>query len=157
MKGDWLSDEERHALYEYLLASKLDKYSSDAEKLLNGDTLQTSIAEGEIAYSREKRKVTYAAKDKKTGKVTPEMRELRLGYFKGRNFRRLEQFFAQCEVDVIWNFPCDGFEPQSRSGYGINPFPYYSLLYYSNGKGRLRGLIKKLRTDNSELVKKLAS
>ncbi len=68
---------------------------------------------------------------------------------------RLKKFFAQGDVDLIQNLPLPGENPQSEGGFGIDTYPYYSLAYYANGKNLLAGLIKKLRTNDKELLTKL--
>jgi len=44
---------------------------------------------------------------------------------------------------------------QTVGGFGIDAYPYYSLVYYSNSKNLLAGLIKKIRTNDKEILTKL--
>ena len=87
--------------------------------------------------------------------IQSEVREIKLTRVKPQNIRKLQKFFAQCDVDVITNYPRPGCIPSEESGYGINTYPYYTLAYYANGKNYLIGLIKKIRTNDKELLTKL--
>jgi hypothetical protein len=71
------------------------------------------------------------------------------------NVKRLQKYFAQCDVDVITNFPIPGRISQEESGYGLNAYPYYTLAYYADGGNFLKGFIKKLRTNDMEILTKL--
>lgn len=71
------------------------------------------------------------------------------------NIRELQKFFAQSDIDVISNFPLSGHSPQREEGYGLNSNPFYELSYYANGQNLLVGLLKKTRTDDREILKRL--
>ena len=83
------------------------------------------------------------------------MREIKLTGLHTIDLARLRKFFAQSDVDVIQNYPLLGENPQTEGGFGIDAYPYYSLAYYSNGKNPLLGLVKKLRTNDREILTKL--
>jgi hypothetical protein len=87
--------------------------------------------------------------------LSSSIREIQLFRFKRLNIQRLRKYFAQCDVDLIHNFPISGSKISEDSGFGINVFPYYSLAYYSNGKNRLLGLVKKIKTNDKEILTKL--
>jgi hypothetical protein len=87
--------------------------------------------------------------------VQSEIREIKLSGVKASNIRKLRKFFAQCDVDVITNYPLPGPIPSEESGYGINTYPYYTLAYYANGKNYLKGLFVKIKTSDKEILTKL--
>jgi hypothetical protein len=68
---------------------------------------------------------------------------------------KLIKFFAQTEVEVIWNFPLQGKNLQREGSYCTLLYPYFDLRYFSNGKNRIFGLINKIRTNDKELLTKL--
>jgi hypothetical protein len=153
--GEWLSQDDRRALYKYLLLSNRETYEVQANLLLKNDKLYKTIANGEILYSFKNGRVNYIAREIASDEFTPEMREIKLTGFHFIDLARLRKFFAQSDVDVIQNYPLPGENPQTEGGFGIDAYPYYSLAYYSNGRNRLSGLIKKIRTNDSEILTKL--
>lgn len=155
--GQWLGEDRSRALYKYLLRKKKDIYKNEAEELLKNRTKKTFIANGEIKYFIENDLLKYKSKQNGTDGFTDVIRELRLSRFKFRNIYKIQKFFAQVEVDVIHNFPLPGLNPQEEGGFCIYAYPYYELNYYSNGKGKIRGLINKLKTDDSELLRRLSA
>lgn len=153
--GQLLSQEEKEALYRYLLGAKKSEYASQAAKLIRTNELRTFIANGEIQYRINSKKVTYVARKLDELEFTSEIRELKLGILGSRKIRKLSRFFAQAEVDVLSNFPLPGTKQELDSGFGINTFPYYTYNYYSNGRGRLLGLLNKIRSVEPEALIKL--
>lgn len=153
--GQYLSQEEKEALYRYLLGAKKNEYASQAAKLIQENELKTFIANGEIQYKINSKVVSYTARKLDEKEFTPAIRKLKLGILGTNNIRKLSRFFAQAEVDVLSNFPLPGTKQESDSSFGINTFPYYTFNYYSNGKGRLRGLLKKLKSADPEALIKL--
>jgi len=153
--GEWLSQDDRRALYKYLLLSNKETYEDQANLLLNNARLTKTIANGEILYSVKNNRVNYIAREIASDEFTPEMREIKLTGLHFIDLARLRKFFAQSDVDVIQNYPLPGENPQTEGGFGIDAYPYYSLDYYSNGKNRLLGLVKKIRTNDKELLTKL--
>jgi len=153
--GEWLSQDDRRALYKYLLLSNKETYEIQANLLLKNTKLKKTIANGEIRYSIKNSRVTYIAREIASDEFTPEMREIKLTGFHFIDLTRLRKFFAQSDVDVIQNYPLPGENPQTEGGFGIDAYPYYSLSYYSNGRNRLSGLVKKLRTNDREILTKL--
>ena len=153
--GGWLSQDDRRALYKYFLESNNEIYENQVKSLATDGKLTKTIANGEISYFVNNGKVNYSARKVDSDEYTYEIREIRLTNLKSFDYKRLKQFFAQSEVDVIHNFPLPGANSQSDSGYGITVYPYYDLRYYSNNRSRLIGLFRKLKIDDSELINKL--
>lgn len=153
--GEWLSQDDRRALYKYLLLSNKETYEVQANLLLHNAKLNRTIANGEILYSIKNGRVNYIAREIASDEFTPEMREIKLTGLHTIDLARLRKFFAQSDVDVIQNYPLPGENPQTEGGFGIDAYPFYSLAYYSNGKNRLLGLVKKLKTNDKDLLTKL--
>ena len=153
--GGLLFQEERRALYSYLLEINRDFYANQAQLLLETGMAIRIIANGEATYILKDGKVSYSARKLNSDDVQSEVREIKLTRVKSHNIRKLQKFFAQCDVDVITNYPHPGLIPSEESGYGINTHPYYTLAYYANGGNPIKGLIKKLRTNDNEILTKL--
>ena len=153
--GDWLSQENRRALYKYFLKSNRDIYKSQANLLVTNGASTKVVANGQICYLVKNRLVNYFSRRLDSDEFTPVIREIKLTGFKFYDIRRLMKFFAQSDVDVIHNFPLPGLNPQSDSGFGINAYPYYDLNYYSEGKGKLLGLVNRIKINDRELLNKL--
>jgi hypothetical protein len=147
--------EERRALYKYLLEINGDFYVNQANLLLNNGTATRNIANGEATFILKDRKVTYSARKSGSNEIQSDLREITLTRIKRYNVKRLQKYFAQCDVDVITNFPIPGRISQEQSGYGFNAYPYYTLAYYADGGNILKGFIKKLRTNDMEILTKL--
>ena len=153
--GGLLFQEERRALYKYLLEINKDFYVDQANLLLDKGTTTRSIANGEATYFLKDRKVNYSARQLNSDDIQSELREIKLTRVRKYNITKLEKFFAQCDVDVISNFPIPGRIPKEESGYGFNAYPFYTLAYYANGRNYLKGIVKKLRTKDKEILTKL--
>ena len=153
--GGLLFQEERRGLYKYLLEINRDFYASQAHILLDKGIAIRSIANGEATFIFKDRKVSYSARKLKSDEIQSEVREIKLTRVKSHNIRKLQMFFAQCDVDVITNYPRPGNVPSEDSGYGFNTYPYYTLAYYANGRNYLKGLVKKLTTSDKEILTKL--
>jgi len=153
--GGLLFQEERRALYKYLLEINKDFYVIQASLLLDKGTTTRSIANGEATFFLKGRKVNYSARQLNSNEIQSELREIRLTRIRKYNIRKLRKFFAQCDVDLISNFPIPGRIPKEQSGYGFNTYPFYTLAYYANGGNPIKGIIKKLRTNDKEILTKL--
>ena len=153
--GGLLFQEERRALYKYLLEINKDFYVNQANMLLEKGITSRSIANGEATYFLKGRKVNYSARELNSDEIQSEVREIKLTRIRKYNIRKLEKFFAQCDVDVISNFPIPGQIPKAESGYGFNTYPFYTLAYYANGRNYMKGIVKKLRTNDNEILTKL--
>ncbi len=153
--GRFLSQAEKEALYRYLLEKNRETYTSQASALLQNGYLKVGFANGEIQYGIQDHYVYYTARKIHSAEFTPALRQLKLNIPDFMKTRRLQTFFAQAEVDVMSNYPLPGANRQPEEGYGINAIPFYDLNYYSNGAGKIRGLMKRIASSNSEILTKL--
>lgn len=153
--GAWLSEADRRALYRYLLESNNVTYGVQANLLLKNSTLNRKIANGEVIYTLQNNQVTYKAKRIGSVEFTPEMRKIKLMRIQIIDVQSLKKFFAQSDVDVIQNFPLPGENQDSEGGFCVDTYPYYTLAYYANGGNPIKGIVKKLRTNDNEILTKL--
>ena len=147
--------EERRAFYKYLLEINGDFYVKQANLLLDNGTATRNIANGEATFILKDRKVNYSARKLGSNESQSDLREILLTRVRRYNVKKLQKYFAQCDVDVIINFPIPGRISQENTGYGFNTYPYYTLAYYADGGNLLKGFIKKLRTNDIEILTKL--
>lgn len=153
--GQHMHDQERSALYKFLLESEKSRIYSLSNDLLQNGQSRESIANGEIIYSMKGNRVTYSVRKLGTSYIYENIREVNPGFFQAMKIKKVMRFIAQAEVEVIWNFPLPGINPQEATGFGIISYPFWDLRYYSNGRGRILGLIKKLQSEDSEILRKL--
>lgn len=153
--GEWLSEADRRALYRYLLESNKENYKAQANLLLENSSLQKKIANGEVIYTVLNSLVTYKARKLGSVEFTSEIRKMKLMGIPLIDAQRLKKFFAQSDVDVIQNFPLPGENQESEGGFCVDTYPYYTLAYYANGGNSIKGIIKKLRTNDKEILTKL--
>lgn len=153
--GEWLSEADRRALYRYLLESNKENYKAQANLLLENSSLKKKIANGEVIYTVLNRQVTYKARKIGSDEFTSEMRKMNLIGIPIIDTQRLKKFFAQSDVDVIQNFPLPGENQESEGGFCVDTYPYYTLAYYAEGSNYLKGIFKKLRTKDNEILSKL--
>ena len=153
--GEWLSEADRRALYRYLLESNKENYKAQANLLLENSSLNRRIANGEVIYTLQSNQVTYKARKIGSVEFSSEMRKMQLMGIQLIDTQRLRKFFAQSDVDVIQNFPLPGENQESEGGFCVDTFPYYTLAYYANGGNPIKGLIKKLRTNDKDILTKL--
>ena len=124
--GQHLHERERLALYKFLIERKSDTFRSNAMKLINSKELKSAIANGEIIYSLKENVVSYSTRKSGTMAYQENVREVKLNTISKLRIRKLIKFFAQAEVEVIWNYPLEG------------------------RGSRFLGLINKLRIDDSD-------
>ena len=153
--GQHLHERELLALYKFLLKTKDSAYKSDALELLNLGELRNSIANGEIFYSLKDNVVCYSARKRGSTAYQEDLRQIKLSHISKLRINKLIKFFAQTEVDVIWNYPLQGRNPQEEGSYCILSYPYFDLRYFSNGRGRIVGLMNKMKTNDKEILTKL--
>ncbi len=153
--GEWLSEADRRALYKYLLECNKESYETQAMLLLKNLSLNRTIANGEIFFSIKDRRARYSTKKLGSSDGTLEMRTMKLVGLRFIDIQRLMKFFAQSDVDVIQNFPLPGANDNTQTSFIIDAYPYYTLAYYANGKNYLKGFIRKLRTNDQEILTKL--
>jgi hypothetical protein len=138
-----------------LLESNKENYKAQANLLLENSSLNKKIANGEVVYTVLNSLVTYKARKIGSDEFTSEMRKMNLIGIPIIDTQRLKKFFAQSDVDVIQNFPLPGENQESEGGFCVDTYPYYTLAYYANGGNPIKGLIKKLRTNDNEILTKL--
>jgi hypothetical protein len=153
--GQHLHERERLALYNFLVKEKNDVYVANAFSLLKRKEHRSEIANGEILYKLDGDVVSYSARKNGTYAFQEDIRKIQLRFNQSFRKRQLVKFFAQTEVEVIWNFPLQGQTLQGEGSYCILFYPYFDLRYFSNGRGRFVGLINKLKTNDKELLTKL--
>ena len=145
--GEYLTDEERHDLYRFLLSSKLHEYSELFSELSKIGTVTEQIANCEIRFELSKGRISNYVRKIGAENFESGYRSIRIWSPLHFPKSRTAKYFAQCEVDAIRNFPLPGLNKQTHFDFGINHFPYYDLNYYSNGRGRVRGLLAKLKSN----------
>jgi hypothetical protein len=155
--GGELHEAERIALFKYLLETKKDSYRLDAIKLVNSSQLKSEIANGEIAYSLNGDIISFSARKKGKEVFHENLRSLRLSRFSKFKRRKIIKFFAQCEVDVIWNYPLQGDHLLEDGSFTSMTYPYFDFRYFAEGKGPIVGFIKKFKSDDSEILYLLKS
>ena len=153
--GQHLHERELLALYKFLLKTKKITYKSDALELLNSGEVRNSIANGEILYYLKDNVVCYSARKSGSTAYQEDLRQVKLSHISKLRINKLIKFFAQTEVDVIWNYPLQGRNPQEEGSYCILSYPYFDLRYFSNGRGRIVGLVNKMKTNDKEILTKL--
>jgi hypothetical protein len=153
--GSHLHEAERIALYKFLLESKHNVYLTDAHELIRSNELKREIADGEILYSLTKNQISYSARRRGAVDYLQNLRSLKLKRFSKFQTKKIMKFFAQSEVDVIWNFPLKGNNLQERGSFSIISLPYFDLRYYSARGSRILGLINKIKSDDSEILQQL--
>ena len=153
--GSHLRETERVALYKFLLRSKREGYLSDARELMSTHSLKKEIANGEILYSVSGDVLNYSARRKGETGYLENLRTLELSKISKFRINKIVKFFAQSEVDVIWNYPVHGQEIEEAGSFSIRSIPYFDLRYYSEGRGRIEGLINKLKFNETEILQKL--
>ena len=153
--GSHLHETERIALYNFLLESKHDVYLSDALELIRSNELKREIAGGEILYSLNKNQVSYSARKRGAANYLQNLRSLKLKRFSKFKMKQIMKFFAQSEVDVIWNFPVQNKDSQELGSFSIISLPYFDLRYYSASRSRILGFINRARSQDSEVLQQL--
>ncbi|CAN2170775.1 hypothetical protein MCEMZLE14_00058 [Candidatus Nanopelagicaceae bacterium] len=153
--GQHLHERERLALYRFLIENKSDTYKSNALQLFKSKQLKSVIANGEITYSLKGDIVSYSTRKNGTLAYQENVRETKLNRIPKFRIRKLIKYFAQTEVEVIWNYPLEGRNPVIEGSYCTDSYPFFDLRYFSNGGSRLLGLINKLRVDDSDIRQKL--
>lgn len=153
--GPWLAEEQRRDLYKYLLKTRQEKYRLDTQVLFQNRVLDTFFANGAILYLINDNKISYKTRRVDEPAYGDEVRSLRLRRFNFLNTARIRKFFAQAELDVLRNYPNPGKELEENRGFGFNVYPYYDLNYYSNGRGKILGILNKFRTRDGELLQNL--
>lgn len=155
--GQHLHEKERAALYKFLRTNEDLRYSKLAEQLSSFGILSEQVADGELIFTIKDDLLKYSARKIGTEYLYEDLRSEKLGTLPFLKKRRIKGFIAQAEVEAIWNFPLPGANEQMTTGYTVISYPFYDLRYFSQGKSRLLGLMKKLATDDSEIMRKLTA
>jgi hypothetical protein len=137
------------------MQSQRNRFIEQASRLITDGGLSTSVANGEIFYRYSHKCVSYSVRRKGQRDLQEDVRKIQVSPILPFQIKKLVKFFAQAEVDVIWNYPIPGVYKQEIGSFCINSYPYADLRYFSNGKGRVLGLIKRSRIDNSDVLSKL--
>lgn len=153
--GQHLHERERFALYKFYIKAKKDVYRTNAVLLSSTKVFNSRITNGEILYQLNGNTVSYSARRNGTSQFQENVRTLKLSTIPRIRVNNLVKFFAQTEVEVIWNFPLQGHSLQEEGSYCILFYPYFDLRYFSNGKNRIFSLINKIKTNDKELLTKL--
>lgn len=153
--GQHLHERERLALYKFLIQSKREVYKVNAGSLCKVGTFNCAVANGEIQYELNGNVVSYSARRNGANSFQENLRTLHLSSVPRFRINKLVKFFAQTEVEVIWNYPLQGKNAQEEGSYCILFYPYFDLRYFSNGKSRILGLINKLKINDSDLRHRL--
>lgn len=153
--GYWMSDDERLAMYKFLLKTKAPLYKVQARKLINEQFLLNFFANGEIAYSLHGNEVSYKARKIGETDFDRERRTIKLSKVDVVSINRLTRFFAQAEVDLLRNYPIPRTMDLEERSFAMNVYPYYDLNYFSNGAGKARGFLRKIQYKDDELLEKL--
>ena len=153
--GQHLHERERFALYKFLVKSKKDVYQANAVLLSNNKVFDSKIANGEILYQLIGNTASYSARRNGAKLFQDNLRTVKLSSVPRIRVKKLVKFFAQTEVEVIWNFPLQGENLQEEGSYCTLLYPYFDLRYFSNGKSRIIGLVNKLKVEDTDLTDKL--
>jgi hypothetical protein len=154
-RGQWLAESERLALYKYLLKTRIQKYRMDSDSLLKNKSYKSSTANGEIKYSINSNIVEYKVRQIGETDWTEQIRTLKLSPVKPLLRRSLCRFFAQAELDMLRNSPLREKGEFDKKSFTINEYPYYTLNYYSNGSGKVKGFFKKVSSQDDPLLSRL--
>lgn len=154
-RGQWLTEEERLALYKFLLKTQKVRYNTSVRKLLAEKSFSNTFANGDLHYSLKLNSITYEARKMGADEYVSNIRSLKLSKLTFLNRGRIRKFFAQCEIDVLRNYPIPGAFPIEERSFGINVYPFYDPNYYSRGKGVVVGLLKKMQNKDDELLRQL--
>jgi hypothetical protein len=153
--GQHMYEHERLALYKYLLESQKHRIFCKASELITNGTSEETIANGVILYSISNNKISYSVRKVGSNHIYENIREVSLGIVPTLKPKKIMKLIAQAEVEVIWNFPLPGADSLESSGFGIISYPFFDLRYYSNGRGRILGFVKKMQTNDSEILNRL--
>ena len=140
--GQHLSSERQFELYEFLLKQNRNIYADLLKELKKSKTAYRRIANAEIKYEISKGILRGYIRDV-NGDCWEENRQIRFWPVGIANKNKLINFLAQCDVDAVFNFPNQSEIERTFVGFGILQYPFYSLEFYSQGRGKLLGLIKR--------------
>ena len=140
--GQHLSSERQFELYEFLSKENSKIYRNLLEELRVKKVAYREIANAEIKFELKGGTISNCVREK-NGQYLDGNRNIRINTVGIGRKQRLINYFAQCDVDAISNFPIASDLVRSFSGFEIVAYPFYSLEFYSQGNGKLLGLIKR--------------
>jgi hypothetical protein len=152
--GQHLSSERQFELYEFLRNENQDAYTALLENILKNKIAYRKIANAEIKFELRNGILRDYIREF-NGEYCEGNRKIRIAPIGFNKKSKLINFFAQCDVDAISNFPIPSEIERTFIGFGILQYPFYSLEFYSQGKGKFRGLINK-KNRISEIQKYIA-
>lgn len=140
--GQHLSSERQFELYEFLRKENLSVYSDLFKNLTDNNVAYRKIALAEIKFEVTNGTIRNFVRWE-NGQYIDGNRSIRILFFNLNKKQKIANYFAQCDVDAISNFPITGQIENPLSSLGIVAYPFYSLDYYSRGRGKLIGFIQK--------------
>lgn len=150
-----LHSSERIALYKFLMKSKRNRYISDAQELLESTQLTREVADGDISYLLKERMIYFSARRKGVRDFHLDIRSLQISRISKFRSRKMIKFFAQCEVDVITNYPIQTVKADQYTGFSINRYTYFDPRYFANGRSWIWGIIPMLRCKDAQMMQLL--
>lgn len=140
--GQHLSSERQFELYEFLRKENLPVYLDLFKSLTDNNVAYRKIAAAEIKFELKKGSIRNYVRGE-NGQYIDGNRSIRILFFNLNKKQKIANYFAQCDVEAISNFPITSQIENSLSGLGIVAYPFYSLDYYSKGRGKLIGFVRK--------------
>ena len=140
--GQHLSSERQFELYEFLRKENFNKYTDLLKLIKLKKVAYRKIANAEIKYELRNGLLRDYIREA-NGEYWEGFRSIRVIPFVKPNVKKYINFFAQCDVDAIANFPVPSEIERTHFGFGIHEYPFYSLEFYSRGRGKTLGLIKR--------------
>ena len=140
--GQHLSSERQFELYEFLKQENSKIYRNLLEVLRVKKVAYREIANAEIKFELKNGVISNYVREK-NGQYLEGNRKIRINFVGLNKKQKIINYFAQCDVDAISNFPILNDVEKAFSSYEIIAYPFYSLEFYSQGNGKLLGLMKR--------------
>jgi hypothetical protein len=151
----WLGPGDKLALYRYFLRVKRKVYLYYARELAMNGNVYTSIANGEILFTRNDLMATYSYR--KIGKQywNSSWRSVRDIPFTPFRFERLIRMMAQAEVEMICNYPLPGYNEEEEGSFSFYKHAFYDLRFYIDHFRAIGVHDKHTHSVNPEIMKLL--
>ena len=140
--GQHLSPERQFELYEFLRQENSKIYQNLLEVLRVKKVAYREIANAEIKFELKNGVISNYVREK-NGQYLEGNRKICINFVGLNKKQKIINYFAQCDVDAISNFPILNDVEKAFSSYEIIAYPFYSLEFYSQGNGKLLGLMKR--------------
>ena len=140
--GQHLSSERQFELYEFLRKENYENYLEMLRLIKRDKVAFRKIANAEIKYELRNGFIKDYIREA-NGEFWEGYRSIRVLPFEKLNRKKFINFFAQCDVDAIANFPVPSEVERTYFGFGVLAYPFYSLEFYSRGRGKALGLLKR--------------